>query len=144
MFRHFASVTALMLAAGALHAQESATVPFDGDLGDAAFAVESAIVNRGLVIDYVSHVGEMMTRTGADLGLGPSPVGEDAQIFVFCSAVVSREVMEADPMNVSHCPYGIFVAEIGGQTLVGRRVYADESMAPVNTLLEGIVAEAME
>ena len=125
-------------------AQDSTTVPFDGDTGDAAFAVETAIVNQGLVIDYVSHVGEMLSRTGADLGLGPSPVGEGAQIFVFCSSTVSRAVMEADPMNVSHCPYGIFVAEIDGQTVVGRRVYADESMAPVNALLEAIISEAVE
>lgn len=144
MIRLLTITGALALSTLAATAQEAATVAFDGDVGDASFAVESAIVNHGLVIDFVSHVGEMMTRTGADLGLGPSPVGEDAQIFVFCSATVSREVMEADPMNVSHCPYGIFVAEIDGRTLVGRRVYSDDSMAPVNALLEGIIAEAME
>ncbi|MFO6464316.1 DUF302 domain-containing protein [Jannaschia sp. KMU-145] len=144
MIRQFAIAGAATLMTVAAHAQEAATVVFDGDVGDAAFAVENAIVGQGLVIDFVSHVGEMMTRTGADLDLGPSPVGEDAQIFVFCSATISREVMEADPMNVSHCPYGIFVAEIGGETLVGRRVYAEESMAPVNALLEGIVTEATE
>lgn len=135
---------ALGLGAGVATAQEAATVPFEGDVEDAAFAVETAIVNQGLVIDFVSHVGEMLDRTGADLGLGPSPVGADARIFVFCSAAVSREVMEADPMNVSHCPYGIFVAELDGQTVVGRRVYAEDSMAPVNALLEGIIAEAAE
>lgn len=144
MSRILVSATALSVIATAAFSQEAMTVPFDGDVADASFAVESAIVNQGLVIDYVSHVGEMMARTGADLGLGPSPVGDDAQIFVFCSASVSREVMEADPMNVSHCPYGIFVAEIGGETLVGRRIYREDSMAPVNSLLEEIVAEATE
>ncbi|UWQ22415.1 DUF302 domain-containing protein [Jannaschia sp. W003] len=142
MIRHAMAALALLAAPAA--AQEMATAPFDGGVEDAAFAVESAIVNRGLVIDFTSHVGEMMARTGADLGLGPSPVGEEAKIFVFCSAQVSREVMEADPSNIVHCPYGIFVAELDGQTTVGRRVYADESMAPVNALLEGIVAEATE
>ncbi|WGH79623.1 DUF302 domain-containing protein [Jannaschia ovalis] len=144
MIRHLLTAGAITLTAAAATAQEAATVPFDGEVEDAAFAVETAIVNQGLVIDFTSHVGEMMARTGADLGLGPSPVGDDAQVFVFCSATVSREVMEADPMNVSHCPYGIFVARIDGETLVGRRVYADPSMAPVNALLEGIIAEAVE
>ncbi|CTQ51222.1 DUF302 domain-containing protein [Jannaschia donghaensis] len=144
MIRTLATIGAFALSGVAAQAQDAATVPFDGDVEDAAFAVETAIVNQGLVIDFVSHVGEMLTRTGADLGLGPSPVGEGAQIFVFCSAAVSREVMEANPMNVAHCPYGIFVAQIDGETLVGRRVYDDASMAPVNALLEGIIAEATE
>lgn len=43
------------------------TYPYDGSFEDAAFSVESAIVDQGLVIDYVSHVGEMLARTGADV-----------------------------------------------------------------------------
>lgn len=125
-------------------AQDVAVQTFDGDIDDATFAVEAAILNQGLVIDFVSHVGEMMDRTGADLGLGPSPVGSGAQVFVFCSATISRQVMEADPMNIAHCPYGIFVAENDGATVVGRRVYAAASMAPVNELLDQIIAEAVE
>lgn len=125
-------------------AEDFATEVFDGDVGDAAFAVENAIVDAGLVIDYVSNVGQMLDRTGADLNLGDSPVGAEAKIFVFCSAVVSREVMEADPMNVGNCPYGIFVAEIDGDTVVGRRNYQAETMGPVNDLLSTIVAAALE
>ncbi|CTQ31359.1 hypothetical protein [Jannaschia rubra] len=125
-------------------ADDIATEVFEGDVGDAAFAVENAIVDAGLVIDYVSNVGDMLDRTGADLDLGPSPVGAEAKIFVFCSALVSREVMEADPMNVSNCPYGIFVADIDGATVVGHRRYAAETMEPVNVLLSDIVAAAIE
>ena len=142
--RPILAATALVLATLPAAAQDVATAPFDGDVEDAAFAVEAAIVNRGLVVVYQSDVGEMLARTGADLGLGPSPVGDDARVFLFCSATVSRQVMEADPLNVANCPYAVFVAEIGGETLVGRRVYPQESMAPVNALLDGIVAEATE
>ena len=80
-------------------AQEIITVPFDGSFDDATFAVESAIVGQGLVIDYVSHVGEMLNRTGADVG-SDKQIFKAADIFIFCSATVSREVMEADPMNI--------------------------------------------
>ena len=95
------------------------TVAFDGSFEDAAFAVESAIVGQGLVIDYVSHVGEMLNRTGGDVGSSKS-LFKAADVFVFCSAVISREVMEIDPMNIAHCPYGIFVAETDDGVMIAR------------------------
>ena len=98
------------IAGTSLQAQEAVTTPFDGSFEDATFAVESAIVDKGLVIDSVSHVGAMLNRTGADVG-SEKTLFKAADVFLFCSAVVSREVMEADPMNIMHCPYGVFVAE---------------------------------
>ena len=125
-------------------AQEIMTYPFDGDLDDADFVVSSAIQDAGLVIDYVSNVGAMLARTGADLGLGASPVGEGAKTYLFCSATVSREVMEVDPMNIAYCPYAVFIAEFEGQTVVGHRTYPGDSMEPVNRLLIEIATSATE
>ena len=79
----------------------------DGSFDDAAFGVESAIIGQGLVIDYVSHTGEMLNRTAGDVG-SSTKLFEAADIFLFCSAVVSRKVMEADPMNIAHCPLRYF------------------------------------
>ena len=141
--RPLAICAVLSLAASAAGAQEVLTYPVDGTVEDAAFLLESAIVGEGLVIDFTSHVGEMLARTGADMGAGGSPVGA-AQAFVFCSATVSREVMEADPANVAFCPYSVFAAEIDGRTVVGYRIYPGDSMAPVNELLARIVAAATE
>jgi uncharacterized protein (DUF302 family) len=120
----------------------STTYPYDGTFEDAAFSVESAIIGKGLVIDYVSHVGEMLSRTGGDVG-SDAELFKEADIFVFCSAVVSRKVMEADPMNIAHCPYGIFVADRGGEILVGYRNYPEGAMQEVQALLEDIVNEAL-
>ena len=86
---------------------------YDGAFDDATFSVESAILNAGLVIDYVSHTGEMLARTGAELG-SKITIFDAADVFLFCSAVVSRRVMEVDPMNIVHCPYSIFVADQQG------------------------------
>ena len=97
-----------LTAPAAVSADEVTTYPFDGTFEDAAFAVENAIIGQGLVIDYVSHVGDMLNRTGADVG-SDVMIFEAADIFLFCSAVLSRKAMEADPMNIAHCPYGIFV-----------------------------------
>ena len=59
----------MALSAGAaVTAGEAITYAYDGTFDDAAFAVESAIVGQGLVIDYVSHTGEMLARTAEDVG----------------------------------------------------------------------------
>jgi uncharacterized protein (DUF302 family) len=135
---------AFTLVASIANADGEATIyPFEGSFEDAAFAVESAIVGRGLVIDYVSHTGEMLNRTGADVG-STKELFKEADIFLFCSAQLSRKVMEADPMNIAHCPYGIFVAEQAEGVLIGYRNYPDGPMQEVQALLDSIVNEAME
>lgn len=139
--KHFIFTVSLGFASAGW-AETPITVPFDGSFEDATFAVESAIVDKGLVIDYVSHVGDMLNRTGADVG-SKIKIFEAADIFVFCSAVLSREMMEADPMNVAHCPYGIFVAERDGEVLVGYRTYPAGEMQKVQGLLSEIVTEAV-
>ena len=122
-------------------AQDAITYPFDGSFEDASFAIENAIIDRGLVIDYTSHVGDMLNRTGADVGSDVA-IFDNAQIFLFCSAAVSRRVMEADPKNIMHCPYGIFVADMGGEVMIGHRDYPDGPMQEVEALLDAIILEA--
>ena len=122
-------------------AQDAITYPFDGSFEDASFAIKNAIIDRGLVIDYTSHVGDMLNRTGADVGSDVA-IFDNAQIFLFCSAAVSRRVMEADPMNIMHCPYGIFVADMGGEVMIGHRDYPDGPMQEVEALLDAIILEA--
>ena len=116
--------------------------PFDGDFDDATFAVESAIVGAGLKIDYTSHTGEMLARTGKDVG-SDVVLFDNADIFLFCSAVISRKVMEANPMNISYCPYAIFVSDREGEVVVGYRKYPEGEMQMVQDLLDGIVQEAV-
>jgi uncharacterized protein (DUF302 family) len=144
MFRALAF--AAMLATAVPVQAEMITTTVDGSFDDVAFAVESAIVGRGLVIDYVSHVGEMLERTKDDVG-GTATIFTQADIFLFCSASLSRKVMEADPANIEHCPYGITVMETPdapGKVTIGHRRYPDGAMQEVQALLSGIVAEAAD
>ncbi|MGR3803184.1 DUF302 domain-containing protein [Marinibacterium profundimaris] len=134
-------IAGLMMLAAPVAAEEAVTTSYEGSFEDATFAVESAIVNQGLVIDYVSHVGDMLNRTGADVG-SDIEIFKAADIFIFCSAVVSREVMEADPMNIAHCPYGIFVAEDADGVMIGRSTYPVGPMEAVADLLDTIIADA--
>ena len=136
------SVVLSVTTASAAMASDAFTYSFDGSFDDATFAVESAIVGEGLVIDYVSHVGEMLNRTGGDVG-STEEIFMNADIFLFCSARVSRQVMEADPLNITHCPYSIFVMENEDGVIVGHKDYPDGSMQAVEDLMQQIVAEAI-
>ena len=135
------AIGSAMALASAAQAQDVITFDFDGSFEDATFAIESAIVDRGLVIDLVSHVGDMLNRTGEDMD-AETMIFENADIFLFCSAAISRRVMEADPMNIVHCPYSIFVAERDGEVTIGHRAYPDGPMQEVEAMLDAIILDA--
>jgi uncharacterized protein (DUF302 family) len=132
---------ALALVASPALAQESTVYDYEGSFDDATFGVESAIVGRGLVVDWVSHVGEMLERTRADIG-SDVIIYDNADIYIFCSATLSRKVMEADPANIAHCPYGVFVTDKDGTVQVGYRNQPEGVMQEVQTLLDDIAREA--
>ncbi len=140
--KQFLLATCMGAISAMAQAEGSTVYEFDGSFDDATFSVESAIIGQGLVIDYVSHTGEMLNRTGSDVG-SDVELFTNADIFVFCSASLSREVMEADPMNIAFCPYGIFVAERGGDVMIGYRNYPAGEMQKVQALLDEIVREAL-
>ena len=62
-----------------------------------------ALENRGLVVTYTAKVGEMLDRTGKDIGAG-GRIYRNAEVLTFCSALISRETMTADASNIVHCP----------------------------------------
>lgn len=142
--KHLILGLALLMASTATADTPPVTYQVEDSFDNVAFALESAIIGAGLVIDHVSHTGEMLERTRADIG-SDKVIFTQADVFSFCSASVSRQVMEADPLNIQHCPYGIFVYETPdqpGQVIVGHRAY-DGSMAPVQVLLSSIVKDAL-
>ncbi|WP_343080716.1 DUF302 domain-containing protein [Ostreiculturibacter nitratireducens] len=145
MFRKLAPAVAAGFFAIPAAAQDLATYTVEDSFDNVTFAVESAIVGQGLVIDYTSHVGEMLERTKGDVG-GTKSIFTQADVFLFCSATVSRSVMEADPMNIQYCPYSIFVMETPdnpGTITVGHRTYPEGPMKEVEALLDSIVSDAL-
>ena len=117
---------------------------------DAIFALEQAILGKGLVIDYTSHVGDMLARTGKDVGSSVQ-LFDKAQIFVFCSASLSRKAMEEDITSVGLCPYSIFafshpgekdVSYVGYRRLSKADTPKDSALLEVDALLGEIAKEA--
>ena len=116
---------------------------------DVRLDLESAIIAEGLKIDYRGDIGEMLKRTGADVGSN-QPIYQQAEFMTFCSAKLSRAMMEADPANMSQCPYVVFIyqrAATSQEVIVGYRKVntegrAKKSLDEINKLLERIVQAA--
>lgn len=115
-------------------------------------AITEAITGKGLVINTTSHIGEMLERTGRDMG-GAKQVFVHAESFEFCSATVSRKTMEADPHNIVFCPYIISVYVVPNEpnkTYVSFRKpepvgtpASKASLKEVEKLLRSIIEEAL-
>ncbi len=124
----------------------------DNDFEFVTQDIKIAIQNRGLVIDHTSHIADMLERTGKDLGT-PKRLYLKGEAYSFCSAVLSRKMMDADWRNIVFCPYSLAVYVTPEEP---KRVYAgfrrlplvgsDSSKAAlkeVNNLLDGILREAL-
>ena len=123
----------------------------EGEYEDVRYDLDDAIVSRGLTVDHISHVSDMLQRT-AGVVAGARQIYVKGEQFQFCSAKLSREAMQADPANIVFCPYMVFMyerADEPGKIHIGYRklneIGSDESIKAlntVNTLLKGIITEA--
>jgi uncharacterized protein (DUF302 family) len=115
--------------------------------------LKAAIESRGLVIDFESHIHQMLERTGKDLGATAQPFA-NAEAVLFCSAQLSRRMMEADPANVVFCPYTItvYVSAQAPDTVVvtyrrpwrtGGSPPSQAALREVERLLDGVAREAL-
>lgn len=158
MNRHWAHalLAALCLTAGAAAAQPVVTYSKTGaKFSDVRDDLKAAIEAKGYVIDYQSHIGAMLERTGKDVG-SSKKLYEDAQALQFCSAQLSRKMMEADPANVVMCPYTLVVwatADRPDRVFVAYRrpMRQGQGVSPasraalreVDVLLDGLAREAV-
>jgi uncharacterized protein (DUF302 family) len=85
-----------------------------GDYDEVWQDLEMALEERGLVISSISHVGEMIDRTGQALGR-TREVFSRAKVMAFCSAVISRDMLEKNPHLIAFCPYEITVYSLPGE-----------------------------
>ncbi len=139
-------IIALLLAATVARADGAVTTyTTDAPFAQVMADLEDAVVNRGFVVDYHGHIGDMLARTATDVK-GAKPLYKAAEILQFCSATVSRKAMEADIGNIAYCPYILFAyepaVEPGKVTLGFRRLPDGDGRDDVNILLDEIVRDA--
>ena len=122
----------------------------EGSYEDVREDLESAITGKGIVISGISHISEMLQRTGKDLGLG-GPIFSHAEAINFCSATISRNMMKTDPTNIVFCPYIIAIYSLPNDD---NKVYiayrrppvlptkeSTEALAAVENLLKSIIED---
>lgn len=122
-----------------------------GSFDDVKERVVAAIENRGYVLNYTARIGDMLERTGKDIGRS-APIYGKAELVEFCSARLSRDAMEADPHNIVFCPYAIAIytlprepgrAYVSYRKLeVGGSPPSAKALRAVERLLEDIAREA--
>jgi uncharacterized protein (DUF302 family) len=133
-------------------AQSVVEVKAKGSFDEIKQLLVVAIENQGLVVDHLSKVGEMLERTGRDLG-ATRTIYRQAEVLQFCSANYSRRMMEADARLLAYCPFGIAIYTLPGETdtvhLVYRRVEdqggsaeAARALRKIDEILAVIVREA--
>ena len=143
--RYFALICLLLLQSSFVSADESLRrQKVTGSFEEVKEAVSMAIENRGLVINYTSHIADMLGRTGADIGAGRK-IFDKAEILEFCSAGLSRKMMEMDPHNIVMCPFAVSIYTLPNEKntvwLSYRKPFGKASKL-VGDLLEGVVSEA--
>ncbi len=114
--------------------------------------VIQALADRGLKVNNVSHIGDMLERTGVDIG-ATRKIYLHAEAIEFCSATVSRRMMEASPHNIVFCPYIIYVYELpqkpGTIHVAFRRpapvpdAASAAPLAAVESLVDGLIRDAL-
>ncbi len=143
----------IVLLATAAAAQALKTYTKKGSYDDVKLEVTDAITKRGLVVDFNGNVGGMLDRTGKDVG-STKQVYKKAEYFTFCSAKLSRDMMEANTANLGYCPFVVFIYETAakpGEIVVGyRRMPSGASgasaktFAGIDAMLDGIAKEAVK
>ena len=124
-----------------------------GDFNDIKAFLVSAIEQRGIKISNTAYIGNMLQRTGEDVG-DAKPIYKHAEAIMFCSATLSREMMQADPHNIVFCPYTILIYELArdpGTTYLSYRLPYYQagaenhgSQTKLDELLSRIIEEVVE
>ncbi len=134
-------------------ASEGYTVLFktQGTFQDVRDSLQFAIEGRGLKINHTNKIAEMLARTGPEVG-ATRQVYVDGEQFEFCSATISRQMMEADPHAMVMCPYIVSVYTIPNDKNVyiayrkpgpTRNPKLKKALGDVEKLLTGIIKEVM-
>jgi len=113
-----------------------------GGFSEVKDSVVLAIQSRGFKIDYTAHIGNMLERTGKDVGATRRVFGS-AEALQFCSAVVSRKMMEDKASNIAYCPYVIGLYTLPEDPSTVYVVYR-KGLPEVDALLAGIIKEALQ
>ena len=125
--------------------------PASSEFEDVIDNIKMAITDRGMLVSGTLHVGDMLNRTGKDLGF-ETKVYLRAESVEFCSALMSHLMVAADPGNLVVCPFTVaayVLADNPEQVYVAYRRTslagdADKAAKAVQEMLDDIAREAAD
>ncbi len=125
--------------------------PASSEFEDVIENIKMSIVDRGMLVSGTLHVQDMLARTAKDLGFKKN-VYLHAESVEFCSALMSHQMIAADPRNLVICPFTIAAYELEeepGQVYIAYRKQfmagaADEATEAAHKMLDEIAREAAE
>jgi uncharacterized protein (DUF302 family) len=135
----------------AIGADGYAVYDSESEFADVMEGLKMAIQERGMYINNVMNMGEMLERTGKDLGMD-TPLYGQAESIEFCSAVLSREMSTENPAHVVNCPFIIAVYTLPGETdmtyvahreIPPEQIESSPAMAKVGEMLRSISEAAV-
>lgn len=141
----------LVSAVSTVSADDYTVYESESSFSDVMDGLKLAIQQRGMFINNVMHMNEMLERTGEDLGLG-GPLFGQAESIEFCSAVLSRKMISEDPRRIVNCPFIIAVYTLPGEadtTYVAHREIPSsetdqsEAMQEVAAMLKSVSEDAV-
>ena len=127
------------------------SVQSSDDYEDVTANVKDAIIGRGLNISNTLPAGEMLNRTGRDLGYEKN-IFQYAETIEFCSATLSHQLVAINPNNMVLCPFTISVYQLNEDPTTVHVTYrtpaagkdSAEIINKVEQLIKSIVQEATE
>jgi hypothetical protein len=142
----FAFPVSAAIASGAYALYES-----ESDFETVVEGAKMAIQERGMYINNLMHMDEMLERTGKDLGMDEK-IYEKAQSVEFCSAVLSRKMTSEDPGRIVYCPFILSIYVLPGnpdktyvahRTVSEQEIQSSEIMADVADMLKAVAEAAV-
>ena len=151
------TIVALLWAAGVHANGDNEThvytkVVQDGVYADTLEAVKEIIQGKGINIAHTLPPSDMLERTGPAFGI-TDQVLKDGEIIEFCSAKISHKLIQANPENITLCPFTISVYVLNSDPKNVRMTYrkpfiideaSREAVDAMNELIMAIIEEAAE
>jgi uncharacterized protein (DUF302 family) len=124
-----------------------------GEFNEVKEFLLQSIAGRGIKISGTSYISKMLDRTGEAVG-SDKQIFKNAEAIGFCSAILSRQMMERNPHHIVFCPYTIVIYELAQQPgtvfIAYRRPFYsnakanDQTLNAIDDLLSGIIGEVVE
>lgn len=104
------------------------TITIESTFDDVYDELTNAIIDQGLTIDYIGNVDQMLERTSqaniGEISKQVTPVYLFAKYMQFCSSALTHKAVQANPTNLSMCPFLVFIYETTanpGRIVIGYR-----------------------